>query len=213
MDGLRAVEGRLAQQDPGHLRRLARDLNGEGYRALGRKVRHLCQQRVDEAFVDEAWALACRELGDATPFERTVDETDGPLVVRMFRQDLIDVLVNVLRNAVQANEATGGGRVGVHVAVEDDWVTGLERVVIEVRDDSTLRLDTDQLRGRFLGRGLGLAVDRVTQAGGSMHVEEAEGWAKAVAIRLPRLEIDGDASPDWASGPVLASDEAGGTLG
>lgn len=217
MDGLRAIEGCLAKQEPDHLRALARALNGKGYRALGRKVRALCQQQVDTAFVDEAWALACRELGDATPFERGVDEADGPLVVRMFRQDLLDVLVNVLRNAVQANDATGGGRVGVFVAVEDDWVTGLERVVIEVRDDSTLRIDTDQLRGRFLGRGLGLAVDRVTQAGGSMHVEEASGWAKAVTVRLPRLEVDGDDGgddgPTWHQGPTMNDGERGGARG
>ena len=205
MDALKATEGRLARQTPAHLRQLSEALNGHGYRALGRRVRELCQQGVDADFVREAWRLACRELGDDTPFEVEVDEDDGPLVVRVFRQDLLDVLVNVLRNAVQANEATGGGRVGVRVEVEDDWVTGLERVVIQVRDDSLLRLDTEQLRGRFLGRGLGLAVDRVTQAGGSMHVEEADGWAKAVVIRLPRLEVEADDDDDegpWSKGPV-----------
>ncbi len=216
MDGLRDIEGCLAKQEPDRLRALSRALNGQGYRALGRRVRALCQQRVDAAFVDEAWALACRELGDATPFERRVDEADGPLVVRMFRQDLLDVLVNLLRNAVQANDATGGGRVGVYVAVEDDWVTGLERVVLEVRDDSTLRIDTDQLRGRFLGRGLGLAVDRITQAGGSIHVEEVTGWAKAVTVRLPRLEVEGDDGADggaWHQGPTMDDGERGGARG
>lgn len=204
MDALKATEGRLARQTPAHLRQLSDALNGHGYRALGRRVRELCQQGVDGDFVREAWRLACRELGHDTPFEVEVDEDDGPLVVRVFRQDLLDVLVNVLRNAVQANEATGGGRVGVRVEVEDDWVTGLERVVIQVRDDSLLRLDTEQLRGRFLGRGLGLAVDRVTQAGGSMHVEEADGWAKAVVIRLPRLEVEADEDDEgpWSEGPV-----------
>ncbi len=199
MDALKSIEGRIARQEPQRLRTLARALNGEGYRALGRRVRALCQQTVDDTFVREAWALACRELGQVPPFEVEVDDGDGPLVVRMFRQDLLDVLVNLLRNAVQANEATGGGRVGVFVEVEDDWVTGLERVVVQVRDDSTLRLDTERLRGRFLGRGLGLAVDRVTQAGGSIHVEEAAGWAKAVTVRLPRLEVDGD--DDAIDGP------------
>jgi hypothetical protein len=71
-------------------------------------------------------------------------------------------------------------------------ITGLERVAIRVRDRAAGRLTTERIRGRYISRGLGLAVDLTSRAGGSVHVEPDEGWAKAVVVRLPRAEVGGE---------------------
>ena len=47
---------------------------------------------------------------------------------------------------------------------------------------------TAVIRGRYIGRGLGLAVDLISRNGGSVRVEDEPGWSKAVVVRLPRAE-------------------------
>ena len=50
------------------------------------------------------------------------------------------------------------------------------------------KISTAMIRGRYIERGLGLAVDLTSRAGGSIHVEDEPGWSKAVVVRLPREE-------------------------
>ena len=107
-------------------------------------------------------------------------------LVGMFPADLEDVLVNLIRNAASASPP--GSRIGVEVDEEEDPITGLSRVVIRVCDEAPRTLSTAAIRGRYIGRGLGLAVDLISRAGGSIHVEDREGWSKAVVVRLPRAE-------------------------
>ena len=71
---------------------------------------------------------------------------------------------------------------------EEDEITGLERVVMRVQDDAPRRISTAMIRGRYIDRGLGLAVDLISRNGGSVHVEDESGWSKAVVVRLPRAE-------------------------
>lgn len=171
------------------LRRLSIALNLDGYQGLGRLLRRLCLVDVDAGLVEEAWRIVRNE-----PSVRAVDAhlmlepPEATYWVRAYRRDLRDVLVNLLRNALEASLADGGAEVGVRLAVDEDWITGLERVEVRVLDRSPRRITTAQVRGRFVGRGLGLAVDLVTRAGGSVHVEAETGWAKAVVVRLPRVE-------------------------
>ena len=62
-----------------------------------------------------------------------------------------------------------------------------------MRDNAPGRLTDAMIRGRGIGRGLGLAVDLITRHEGSIHVVPATGplrlsWTKAVVVRLRRAE-------------------------
>ena len=183
--GLRRGDAAVARQ----LQELSIALNLDAYRALGRYLQRLCLLDIDEALVRSAWdaaraEAAFRQVSASFSFERP----DGRLWVRAYRGDVHDVLVNLLRNALEAGVEAGAAEVGVRIDLDEDWVTGLERVEIRVQDRSPRPLTTAQVRGRFVGRGLGLAVDLVTRAGGAVHVEDEPGWAKAVVVRLARVE-------------------------
>ncbi len=197
MDGLSAVERdlragrgrRLAET----LRQLSDRLNTDGYRALGRLLADICVLQVHEALVRDVYAAVAAEPAfrahQRLPLE--VQLPTEPIVVRLFRSDLEDILANLLRNSLAATvEAANADRLGVRVALEDDPITGIERVQLRVLDNSPRRLSTAMIRGRYIGRGLGLAVDLISRAGGSIHVEAEPGWSKAVVVRFDRAEVD-----------------------
>jgi signal transduction histidine kinase len=173
------------------LRAIAEVLDEQVSPALGRTVARLCLLEIDEALLGDIVETVWREpaLWDEASWRPQVAPLpSGPLLVRMFRSDLVDVLANVLRNAVEATHGIAGPRVGIAVALDADPITGLERIEIRVRDTSPRQLSTSAVRGRFVGRGLGLAGDLTTRAGGSISVEDEPGWGKAVVVRLPRAE-------------------------
>ena len=63
---------------------------------------------------------------------------------------------------------------------------------INVDDGEVLGVTTaagEVIRSRYVERGLGLTVDLISRAGGSVHVEDEPGWTKAVVVRLPRAEV------------------------
>lgn len=188
---LRRLEGAMRR---GRGRRLAQELaaisvalNRDAYRALGRAVADLCVLPVSERLLAETYADAAGEVrGAAVPDVRIAVPPGAPLRVRMFRSDFADVVGNLVRNAIEAS--LDGDEVGLEVAVDEDPITGLERVEIRVQDRSPRKLTTAILRGRYVARGLGLAVDLTSRAGGSIHVEPEPGWSKAVVVRLPLAE-------------------------
>jgi C4-dicarboxylate-specific signal transduction histidine kinase len=170
-------------------------LDGDVMPALGRTIARLCLLEVDRPLLEGVVDAVMREpaFHDDQRWRPTVDALPSePLVVRMFRADLTDVLTNLVRNAADATRGQAGPRVSIAVGTEEDPVTGLARVEIRVRDASPRRLSTATVRGRFVGRGLGLAVDLTTRAGGSISVEDEPGWGKAVVVRLPRAEPEED---------------------
>jgi len=182
---------------PAELRRISVSLNDQGYQALGRLVREMGTLRLDgdllravDARVRSEPAFDGEEL---PPLELDVPEQAVPL--KVFRGDLEDIVANLLRNAYRAEvEAVGPGlrRVGLSVFEEEDEITGLEHVVLELRDNAPGKLTDAMIRGRSIGRGLGLAVDLITRHEGSITVAPArEGglsWTKAVVVRLRRAE-------------------------
>lgn len=191
------LEGLKSQLTGGHGRRLASDLraisyaiNTEGSQALARLVRRLCLLPIDRAALEAAWTAASGEpafRGKTLP-AFTVALDGEPPIVRMFRKDLDDILLNVVRNALEASIAAGTGRVGVRVASDEDPVTGIERVALRVRDDAPKRVTTAVIRGRYIERGLGLTVDLISRNAGSIKVEDEPEWSKAVVVRFPRVE-------------------------
>ena len=174
------------------LRRWSQALNVEGYRGLGRLVRRVTATRIDADWLGSLAKAVVREprLRDES-LEIEVD-LDGSVEVGIYPSELHDVLTNLLRNAAHAVVQQGGGRVGVRVGIEADPITGLEEVCLRVRDTARGRLTTAMIRGRFIERGLGLAVDLVSRAGGSIRVEREPGWEKAVVVRLRRIEREAE---------------------
>lgn len=173
------------------LREIAWVLNDDGYRALGRLVRRVCVLPVDAALIGAAWDAVTREpelRGRALP-AFAVTPAAEPVFVRIYRGEIDDILVNLLRNAVQASLEAGTTRIDVRVDLDEDDITGLERVAVRVVDDAPRRISTAVIRGRYIERGLGLTVDLISRNGGSIHVEDEPGRSKAVVVRLPRAEV------------------------
>jgi C4-dicarboxylate-specific signal transduction histidine kinase len=111
--------------------------------------------------------------------------------VRVFREDLVDILANLLRNACDAVLeycVEGERRVGIRIVEEMDSITGLSWVAIRVVDSAPGPLTDAMLKERRIGRGVGLAMDLAKRSQGSLKVEDEPGWAKAVVLRLAVAE-------------------------
>jgi tetratricopeptide (TPR) repeat protein len=181
------------------LRALSDALNEDGYRALGRLIRQVCVLEVDAALVQSCWERVRQEPAfaeQALPALELWVVADGEgaerYPVRIFRRDFEDILGNVLRNSLRAVLEDAGEdppRLGALLEVEEDWVTGLESVVLRVLDNAARPLTDAMIRGRYIERGFGLTVDLINRHNGSIKVEgEDAGWSKAVVVRLPRAE-------------------------
>ena len=198
VERLRGLESELRHPSgrrlPDQLRDLSAELNGYAYAALGRQVAGLSVLEVDAALIHAIWTQITEEpafLGQVLPnFEVDDKERKGPLEVRIYPADFRDIVANLLRNAAEVSLESLTGQISVALEVEVDAITGLELVNIKVRDTSPHRLTTSMIRGRYISRGLGLAVDLSSRAGGSIHVEEPRQGphTKAVVVRLPRAE-------------------------
>ncbi len=171
---------------PDELRALSAVINGEGYQAVGRIVREICVLPVDPERVRAVYARVGSEPGfTSAPLpELGVLERETGLAVRMFRADLEDILANLLRNAL----AAGATRLDVELGAFDDPVTGHAWVEVAVIDDAPGTLTNAMIRGRYIGRGLGLAVDLINRHGGSIRVDARSDGRKAVVVQLPSVE-------------------------
>jgi signal transduction histidine kinase len=171
------------------LRSISQALNGSGYRGLGHLLRRVCVLELDEAVLRMAWDDVCKELGEpARGLALDVEIPQEPVLLRVFRDDLDDILVNLLRNAAEATLQAGSADIGVAVELTADPVAFLESAEIAVCDSSPRKLSTAMIRGRYIGRGLGLAVDLVSRCAGSVSVRPRAGWSKAVVVSLPTVE-------------------------
>lgn len=173
------------------LRAISALLHDQAYPALGKLVRRICVIELDGPTVQRCW----ERVGDEPAFrdvalpEMTVDGPTEAVHLRVWRDELELILVNLLRNAAQAQLDQASGALRVHIGVEEDPITFLERVAIRVADQAPRTVSTAMIRGRYIERGLGLTVDVISRNGGSIHVEDEPGWAKAVVVRLPRVEV------------------------
>jgi signal transduction histidine kinase len=216
MDALAALEGPMRHPRDraalaARLRTLSSALNSDSYRALGQLIRRLGTLALKEALVRavDARVRAEPQLAALDLPPLALDLPADPPMVRVLKGDLEDVLANLLRNAavaVGAARAQGRavGRLGLRVEEEDDAITGVESVLIRVLDDAPERLTASMVHGREAGRGLGLVVDLIHRHDGSLTVEErpderAEGYTKAVVVRLQRAEAD-EARPGAGEG-------------
>jgi predicted Zn-dependent protease len=171
---------------PDELRALSAVVNGHGYAAIGRIMREICVLPVNADRVRAVYARVREEpgfRGGALP-SLDVVEHEASLAVRMFRADLEDILANLLRNALSA----GANRLAVELSAFDDPITGHAWVEIAVVDDAPGTLTNAMIRGRYIGRGLGIAVDLINRHGGSIRVDPRAEAQKAVVVQLPSVE-------------------------
>jgi signal transduction histidine kinase len=117
--------------------------------------------------------------------ERTPFDTTTAAVVN--REKLVQVLINLLRNAIQATSERGRIRIGVQ--------TVGSLAVIDVEDDGTgiLPENVDRIWEPFFstrgegGTGLGLAISKriLEEHGGSIHVRSQPGHGATFTVELP----------------------------
>jgi tetratricopeptide (TPR) repeat protein len=192
-EGIRPGSVRSRDFAASELRRLAVVLNREGYVELSALIREVCVLELDRAFLERCWAQVRQEpafAGAELP-SLELQAPQRPLSVRIFRRELQDIVVNILRNAAQAvveERAEGQRRLLVQLELEEDFVTGLESVLLRFADNAESTLTAEMIRGRYIARGFGLVVDLVGRHEGSISVEQLPGWTKAIVVRLPRAE-------------------------
>ncbi len=172
---------------PADLRVHSEALNGRGYAALGTLVTEICILPVTVALIESVYARVSGEpgfRGDRVP----LSVSGVPGQVRMFRGDLEDILANLFRNAL----AAGAHRVDVVLGEDSDPITGHSWFELRVEDDAPGQLTTGMIRGRYISRGLGLAVDLLNRHGGTIRVDPApadgDRARKAVVVQIPAVE-------------------------
>ena len=174
------------------IRAISHALNTVGYAELGKLLHEVCVLEIDRTVLEAAWQRVAREPGlVGRGLGPPVIRLECQVQVRVFREDLVDILANLLRNACDAVLAgcpEPERRVGFRIVEEMDAVTGLSWVAIRVLDSAPGSLTDAMLKGRRIGRGVGLAVDLAKRSQGSLKVEEEPGWSKAVVLRLAVAE-------------------------
>ncbi len=182
---------------PGRRRELARQLEEAGD-VLGRRaferlsglIRSMCTVVVDEAFVRRVFDQVRNEDAFRGAKVAPLRVRGRGATVRIFATDLEDILVNVLRNSLDASLRYCKPPVALEVELrtEIDEITGHASLAIRIKDLSPERLSNEMLRGRYVERGMGITVDLLSRYDGSIAVEEEPGWAKAVVLRFFVLE-------------------------
>jgi len=186
----RDLRNKPGRRTAAELRDISETLNETGYRGLGKLVQRVCLLELSADLLRSIFDEVRREpaFADTTGIPLTVLLPDEPVWLRIFQTDLEDILTNLLRNSLAVTLEVGSKRIGVLVDTEEDPITGLERVSLRVVDDGPRRISTAMIRGRYISRGLGLAVDLISRNAGSIHVEDENDWSKAVVVRLPSAE-------------------------
>jgi tetratricopeptide (TPR) repeat protein len=199
---LQAVErdlARVSTLSPRAIRRLterltqaAHLLNVEGYEAVRSLLDALRVLRVDATLLAAMFERARREPALAevalAPPDIRVGEVPE-LAVALPRAALEDILVNLVRNAIQStlrHGPAGPVRIGLFLDEELDEITGLSRALFSVLDCSPQVLTREMLRGRYIEAGLGLTADLVTRYEGTLDLGPAPPpYTKAVQVKLP----------------------------
>ena len=174
------------------IRAISRAVNEVGYAELGKLLHEVCVLEIDQALLSTVWRRVSREPGlVGRGLANPLLALECQVKVRAFREDLVDILANLVRNACDAvleDCPAGDRRVGIRVLEEMDPITGLSWVAIRVVDNAVRPFDDTMLKGRNIGRGVGLAMDLAKRSQGSLKVESEPGWSKAVVLRLAVAE-------------------------
>jgi two-component system, NtrC family, sensor histidine kinase HydH len=130
----------------------------------------------------------------------TIDLAESPPAVRIDVEQLRQVLINLVRNAIQAMEATRGGDLAITTRVrEERRVDGSNQTFGEIRVSDTGQGISPKVRSTLFlpfvttkdqGTGLGLAISQrlVTAVGGRIDVGDHTGSGTTFIVRLPAAE-------------------------
>jgi len=178
-------------------------LNVEGYEAIRGLLDGLRVLRVDGTLLAALFERARREpalaeVALAPPDIRTPENLE--LGVAIPRAALEDIMVNLVRNAIQStlrHGPSGPVRIGLFLDDELDEITGLSRALFSVLDCSPQVLTREMLRGRYIEAGLGLTADLVTRYEGTLDLSPAPPpYTKAVLMKLPVTVAEGGPRTD-----------------
>jgi signal transduction histidine kinase len=138
----------------------------------------------------------------------SVELADDTPSARIDLEQLRQVLINLVRNAIQAMETTGGGELAITTQVrEERRVDGSTQTFGEIRVSDTGHGISPKIRSTLFlpfvttkdqGTGLGLAISQriVTAVGGRIDVAEHTGRGTTFIVRLPAAEAPVLAAPD-----------------
>jgi tetratricopeptide (TPR) repeat protein len=179
------------------LKRTGHVLGRRAFEELSDLIQELCVVEVDEKLLREVFKKVCQEdqfVGRLQIAPLVVEGEATP--IRIFRTDLEDILVNVLRNSLRSSAlyARTPMELGIALVREVDDITGLTTLAIRVRDRSPERLTSEMLRGRYVERGMGITADLLSRYDGSIAVEPEPDWEKAVVLRFFAVEAGADAT-------------------
>ncbi|MBN2804630.1 MAG: tetratricopeptide repeat protein [Deltaproteobacteria bacterium] len=169
-------------------------LNVEGYEAVRELLDNLRVLKIDKKRLKNIFKRCVTEPSFAglnvtlseLIFEKDIKEIMLALPAAVFE----DIITNLIRNAVQSsqiyNETDFEISIGLEINLEIDGITGIERVLISVKDKSKRELTAQMLKGRYIEEGLGLTADLITMYDGSIDVVKLElPFEKAVVVKLP----------------------------
>ena len=193
-DGLSSGARRSLLRD---LKTASRLLNTQGYEAVRALLDKLRILKVDAELLEGIFARCVGEPAFAgvriAPLALDV-RMEVPFGVPIPKAAFEDILTNLMRNALQSSVRHGDPgatvEIGLGVETEVDEITGIERLLLKVRDRSREDLTAEMLRGRYIEEGLGLTADLVSRYDGTMDVARGDdGWTKAAVVKLPLAEL------------------------
>ena len=207
MQSLKSVEGYMTraelltqrQKDKvlAALRVAEHSINHEAHRALGDLLDDLRMFSLSPGIFRAIFDRIRREPAFASEAVNDLFlEVHGPspVWVSVPGYAMDDILSNLFRNAIQASAKGAEPQitVGLCVQLESDDITGIERVVLGVRDRAVGSLRVEDIRRQSVERGLGLTAQRVDQFEGSLDVREGvDGWSKEVQVKFDRAQPPG----------------------
>lgn len=205
---LERVRPLLAQPKAHQRRRLIRALerasarlNDDAYRAVHDLLRELRELTVDEGLLRGLARRAMSEPSmrshDVEPVELFGDEV-LPRAALAPRTLFDDILINLLRNALQASAAAALGpiRIAIGVALDEDDLTGVSYLVLTVYDQAERAVEYEMIESASFASGLGIAREAASRCDAILAPAPGRGrYRKGVAISFVVAESEALVEP------------------
>lgn len=147
------------------------------------------QGDVSDVCVDECIQSALKMLETKTKYHCTIDYTPQNLPnVRMNKNELIQVFLNIIRNATQA--VTSNGRIDIRCRLLDEYINvDIHDDGIGIAEDNLDRIFNPFFTSKEIGEGTGLGLsvsfNIMENVGGTISVQSVLGEGSTFSILLP----------------------------